>query len=89
MLSQWAGYENPVGRRVNSRAAIRPIHTILFRNNLMATLIKNRGYRIQDAIHQMAIDESQATGLSLNKTVEALIQEAYIARRLAKMGMTK
>ena len=55
----------------------------------MATSIKNRGYRIQDAIHQMVIDESAATGLSLNKTVEALIQEAYIARRLAKMGMTK
>jgi predicted HicB family RNase H-like nuclease len=55
----------------------------------MTTSIKNRGYRIQDAIHQMAIDESQATGLSLNKTVEALIQEAYIARRLAKMGMTR
>ena len=56
----------------------------------MATLIKNRGYRIQDAIHQMAIDESLATGLSLEyKTVEALIKEAYIARRLAKMGMTK
>ena len=85
----WAGYENPTWRRVNRRAAIRPIHTILFRNNIMATLIKNRGYRIQDVIHQMAIDESAATGLSLNKTVEALIQEAYIARRLAKMGMTK
>ena len=55
----------------------------------MATLIKNRGYRIQDAIHQMAIDESLATGLSLNKTVEALIKEAYIARRLAKMGITR
>ena len=89
MFMQWAGYENPVWRRVNSRAAIRPIHTVFFRNNIMATLIKNRGYRIQDAIHQMAIDESQATGLSLNKTVEALIKEAYIARRLAKMGITK
>jgi predicted HicB family RNase H-like nuclease len=55
----------------------------------MATSIKNRGYRIQDAIHQMVTDESQTSGLSLNKTVEALIQEAYIARRLAKMGMTK
>jgi len=89
MLTQWAGYENHTRRRVNNRAAIWPVHTILFGVNLMATLIKNRGYRIQDAIHQMAIDESQATGLSLNKTVEALIQEAYIARRLAKMGMTK
>ena len=89
MLTRWGGYENPVWRRVDSRAAIRPVHTVFFGVNLMATLIKNRGYRIQDAIHQMAIDESQATGLSLNKTVEALIKEAYIARRLAKMGMTK
>ena len=85
----WAGYENPARRRLNSRAAIWPIYTVFFGVNLMATLIKNRGYRIQDAIHQMAIDESQATGLSLNKTVEALIQEAYIARRLEKMGITK
>ena len=53
----------------------------------MATSIKNRSYRIQDAIHQMAINESLATGLSLNKTVEVLIQEAYISRRLAKMGI--
>ena len=85
----WAGCENPTRRRLDSRAAIWPIYTVFFRNNIMATLIKNRGYRIQDAIHQMAIDESQATGLSLNKTVEALIKEAYIARRLAKMGITK
>jgi len=89
MLTQWAGYENHTRRRIDSRAAIRPIHTVFFRNNIMATLIKNRGYRIQDAIHQMAIEESLATGLSLNKTVEALIQEAYIARRLFKMGIKK
>lgn len=55
----------------------------------MAILTKNRGYRIDAGIHQMVIDESIATGLSLNKTVEALIQEAYIARRLFKMGIKK
>ena len=55
----------------------------------MATLTKNRGYRVCDSSHEMVVYESNRTGLSLNKTVEQLIKEAYIARRLENMSMSK
>jgi len=53
--------------------------------NNMKLDAQNRGYRISSDGHAMVVAESARTGYSINKTVELMLSEAYIARKKAEL----